>query len=91
MKNFFKRMKSYSFWVSFSGALIIFVNSLGRIFGFEIESQIVEDCVMSIAGVLVVLGFVTMKDKANNEDFDDEKLYDDNDILEDDENHKYDE
>lgn len=88
MKNFFKRMKSYSFWVSFSGALIIFVNSLGRIFGFEIESQIVEDCVMSIAGVLVVLGFVTMKDKTKDENFDEEDSHDVDDVFEDDENHK---
>lgn len=60
MKNFFNKMKTYSFWVSFSGALIILLNAFGRIFGFQIENQIVEDCIMSIAGILVVFGVVTM-------------------------------
>lgn len=68
LKNFFNKMKTYSFWVSFSGALIIFFNALGRLFGFEIENQVVEDCVMSIAGILVVLGVVTMGDKTQDDD-----------------------
>lgn len=68
LKNFFNKMKTYSFWVSFSGALIIFLNALGRLFGFEIENQVVEDCVMSIAGILVVLGVVTMGDKTQDDD-----------------------
>lgn len=72
MKNFFKKMKSYSFWVSFSSALIILLNALGKAFGFKIENQIVEDCVMSIAGLLVVFGIVGMNGKNNNENSDDE-------------------
>ena len=67
MKKLFERMKSYSFWVSFPGALIIFINCLGRIFNFQIENEIVEDVIMSIAGLLVVLGFVT-KETKDNED-----------------------
>ena len=59
MKNLFERMKHYSFWLSFSGALIVFLNCLGKIFGFEIENEIVESCVMSVAGLLVVFGLVT--------------------------------
>ena len=67
MKKLFERMKSYSFWVSFSGALIIFINCLGRIFNFQIENEIVEDVIMSIAGLLVVLGFVTKETKDNKD------------------------
>lgn len=67
MKKLFEKMKLYSFWVSFSGALIIFINCLGRIFNFQIENEIVEDVIMSIAGLLVVLGFVT-KETKNEED-----------------------
>ncbi len=66
MKNFFNKMKSYSFWVSFSGALIILLNAFGRIFGWQIENQIVEDCIMSIAGILVVFGIVTMDNGGDN-------------------------
>ena len=63
MKKLFERMKSYSFWISFSGALVIFINCIGRIFNFQIDNKIVEDVVMSIAGLLVVLGFITKETK----------------------------
>lgn len=67
MKNLFERMKHYSFWLSFSGALIVFLNCLGKIFGFEIENEIVESCVMSVAGLLVVFGLVTKDDGSKGE------------------------
>ena len=60
MKNFFNKMKSYSFWVSFSGALIVLLNAFGKLLGFSIENKVVEDCVMAVAGILIVLGIVTM-------------------------------
>ncbi len=60
MKNFFKKIRSYSFWLGLSGALVLLINSLGNVFGFKIENQIVEDLVMSVAGVLAVLGIVVM-------------------------------
>lgn len=63
MKKLFERMKSYSFWISFSGALVLFINCIGKIFNFQIDNKIVEDVVMSIAGLLVVLGFITKETK----------------------------
>ncbi len=54
----FKKMKHYGFWISLSGALILLLNSFGRAFGFSIDNKIVEDCVMAIAGLLVVFGVV---------------------------------
>ena len=63
MKKFFEKIKSYSFWVSLSASLILLLNSLGKAFGFEIENQVVEDCVMSIAGLLAVFGVVSMNGK----------------------------
>ena len=68
MKNFFKKFRSYSFWISLSGAIILLINALGRAFGFSIENQLVEDIILSIAGVLVVLGLVTMDVKPNDEE-----------------------
>ena len=53
-------MKSYSFWVSFSGALIVLLNAFGKLLGFSIENKVVEDCVMAVAGILIVIGIVTM-------------------------------
>ena len=62
MKNFFKkllkRLKDYNFWISFSAGLVILLNAFGNAFGFSIKNQIVEDCVMAVAGMLVVFGIV---------------------------------
>lgn len=87
MKNFFKKMKTYSFWVSFSGALIILVNAFARAFCFKVENQVIEDCIMSIAGILVVLGVVTMGDKKiKNDDKSGDDVLDENEEKSDSEN-----
>lgn len=64
--NFFNKIKSYGFWVSFSSSLIVLLTALGKLFGFSVENQLVEDCVMSIASVLAVLGIVTMNDNKDD-------------------------
>lgn len=66
MKN---RFKTYAFWVALSSAVVILVQSLGKLFGFEIESSTIENVIMSICGVLVVLGIVTGSGE-NNPDSD---------------------
>ena len=77
MKNFFKKFKSYGFWVSLSAAVIVLLNALGRAFGFSIDEKIVDDVVMSLAGLLVVLGIVDMSTNKDNSDDD----FDDDDNL----------
>ena len=84
MKNFFKKFKSYSFWISLSGAIVLLFNCFGRAFGFKIENRVVEDCIMAIAGFLVMLGIVTMdvdgqdekekREEDNNEEKDIDKM-----------------
>ena len=65
-------MKSYSFWTTLAGALVILVNSLGAVFGFQIEEKLISDIVMAVAGVLVAFGIVTLpastKDKTTESD-----------------------
>lgn len=85
MKNFFDKFKSYNFWISFVGVLIIVLNAFGKIFGFSIENRIIEECVISVAGILVGLGIVIKDDnKEEGEGEEDifeeehEKLNDDN-------------
>lgn len=63
-----KKFKTYAFWVALSGAIVILIQSLGKLFGFEIESSTVENVIMSICGVLVVLGIVTKTNDANAKD-----------------------
>ena len=79
MKKIFEKMKTYSFWVSFSGAVVVLATALSKAFGFSIENLVIEDVIMSIAGVLVVLGIVTMpieekekKEEENDENHDEE-------------------
>lgn len=68
MKNLLEKMKSYSFWISLTGALIIFINCLGNIFGFKIENAVIENVIMSFAGILVVFGLVTKDNNNENEE-----------------------
>lgn len=93
MKKLLEKMKSYSFWISLSGALIIFINCLGNIFGFKIDNSVVENVIMSFAGVLVVLGIVVKdtkkeensKKELNEEDEENSELDDkDEETIEDD-------
>ena len=64
-----KKFRTYAFWVALSGAIVILVQSLGKLFGFQIESVLIENVIMSICGVLVVLGIVTNStDETNNKD-----------------------
>ena len=57
------KIKSYTFWTSLSAAVILLVNSLGNMFGFKIEDEIISNIIMSICGVLVVLGVVNAPTK----------------------------
>lgn len=56
MKN---KFKNYSFWVALSGAVIIFVEAIGKLCGFTTDSDVINNVIMGFAGVLVVLGVVT--------------------------------
>lgn len=77
MKNFFNKFKNYGFWVSLSSAVVLLINSLGRIFGFSVENKLVEDLILSFAGVLLVLGLVTMNADSHTDDKDDDNQNDD--------------
>ena len=55
-----KKIKTYGFWTAFAGAFIVFLNALGDLFGFQIESELVKNLIMAFAGVLVAVGVVSM-------------------------------
>lgn len=84
MKNLLEKMKSYSFWISLTGALIIFINCLGNIFGFKIENAVIENVIMSFAGILVVFGVVTKDNKNENEEenIEEEETFEEEEIVE---------
>ena len=60
--------KSYGFWTALAGALTILVNALGRCFGFSVEDEVITNVVMAIAGVLVVLGVVSIPKNSSKEE-----------------------
>ena len=65
MKN---KIKSYGFWTALAGAVVVLVEALGKCFGFSVDDEVVSGVVMAIAGVLVVLGVVTMPKGQQHED-----------------------
>lgn len=81
------KIKSFGFWTALAGALTLLVGAIGKCFGLSIDGSIVEEVVMSIAGVLVALGVVCMpKDIAKNgenEKFDNEENIENQDELSD--------
>lgn len=58
MKTLKEKIKKYSFWTGISAAVVMLCTSLGKMFGFSIDNQIIEDVIMSVCGVLVALGIV---------------------------------
>lgn len=60
MRN--NKFSSYSFWIAVSGAVVIFLKNLLQVFGVSFDTTAFETIVVSLCGVLVVLGVLT-KDK----------------------------
>jgi len=58
-----EKMKSYSFWMSVTGAVVLLLNNLGKIFGFAVSSEQVVSVVDGICGILVIFGILTMPKK----------------------------
>ena len=56
MKN---KFKSYSFWTALSGAIVLLVESIGKAVGFIPNGDVINDVIMSVAGILVVFGVVS--------------------------------
>lgn len=65
-ENMFKKCRNIAFWVGLSSAVAILCESLSKLIGINIPAIYVEEFIMSICGVLIVLGFVT-KDKPESE------------------------
>ena len=75
-----KLVSSYGFWTGLSASVILLLNSIAKMFGFSINNKVVEDIIMSVCGVLVVFGVVSIppktKDKTTQttENVEDKKL-----------------
>ena len=63
-----QKVRTYAFWLALSSAVVILAQSIGKLFGFEIESSVVENVIMSVCGVLVVLGIVSKESDDKTDD-----------------------
>lgn len=52
------KIKNYGFWMSLTGAVILVLQTIGKIVGFSIDSVAIESVVSSICGVLIILGII---------------------------------
>ena len=64
MKKVLSKFKKYSFWIAFTGVVVIFIKNIAELFGFEIDTGAIENVIMSLCGVLVVLGLVIKEDES---------------------------
>lgn len=62
MKN---KIKTTSFWLGLSGAVVVFLDAIAKLFGFNFSSSLVEDVILSICAVLICLGFVNKKNESD--------------------------
>lgn len=70
-----KRIKTTSFWLGLSGAVVIFVGAIASIFGIKIQSEVIEDIIMSVCSVFICFGFVNKKTE-DGETLSKEELFD---------------
>lgn len=77
------KFKNYGFWTALSGAVVMFLKTLGDACGFSIPQETVSNLIMAVAEILVVLGIVAMpkssdevtKDKEQNKQEKDEETF----------------
>ncbi len=63
MKGFFKKINTYSFWVSLSSALLIIVQAVGRPLGYEVDTEVYMSVINSVLGAFVLVGIVPKTSK----------------------------
>ena len=64
-----EKIKTTSFWLGIGGAIVILVECVASVFGFNVAPELVEKIIVSVCSVLVLLGVITKKtvnDKAES-------------------------
>lgn len=60
------KLKTTGFWISLTGAVILVLQVIGGAFGFKINSELINNLVSSICGVLVIVGVLIPSKQENN-------------------------
>lgn len=69
-----EKIKTTSFWLGLSGAVVIVLDCISEIFNLNICSSEVENIIISICSVLIMLGVVTKKNVQDVEGVEKEDL-----------------
>ena len=68
-----EKIKSYSFWMTLAGSVVILISAIGKLCGFEIENEIVSNVILAFAGVLVAMGIISKDDNKQIKTIENEK------------------
>ena len=63
-----KKFRNYGFWISLTGAVILLLQTVGKYFGFSVNSEMISEIVTCVCGILVLLGILIKPvDEENND------------------------
>ena len=62
-----KKFRSVGFWISLTAAILLVIQQIGIAYGFNVNSEAINQFLTSTFGVLVVLG-ILIPDGANTDD-----------------------
>ena len=60
MKKFKSLISNYGFWTGLSAAVVMLATSIAKACGVSIDNKVIEDIIMSVCGVLIVFGIVSV-------------------------------
>ncbi len=61
-----KKFRNYGFWIGLTGAVILLLQTIGKYFGFVVNSEMINEIVTCVCGILVLLG-VLIKPSSNDD------------------------
>ena len=72
-----KKIKTTSFWLTLSGAVVMLLDTISNIIGLDLYSKKVESIILAICTFLVMTGVITKKDVSDPEQKKSDELLDD--------------
>lgn len=69
-----KRIKTTSFWLELSGAIVIILETISSVFKLNLYSKEAESIILAVCSVLVMLGIITKKDVSDEKESDSKEL-----------------
>mgnify|MGYP004640133565 CR=1 FL=1 len=72
-----KKIKTTSFWLTLSGAVVMLLDTISNIVGLDLYSKKVESIILAICTFLVMTGVITKKDVSDPEPKNTDELLDD--------------